>query len=205
MTGPISTLNASVRPRLSSASAPLSIVSVRSAISSCRHRTRSAEQRWPALSKAEAMTSATTCSASADESTIMAFCPPVSAMSGIGLPCRDRRVASCRWIRRATSVDPVNITAAVCGAATSAAPIAPSPGKSWSASVGTPAAWSRRTASAAMSGVSSAGLARTALPATSAAAIWPVKIASGKFQGLMQVTTPSACCSGPKVVRACCA
>ena len=47
------------------------------------------------------------------------------------------------------------------------------------------------TAWAAISGVSSAGLASTALPAASAAATWPVKIASGKFHGLMQTTAPS--------------
>ena len=194
MTGPISTFSASVRPIRNSASAPFSIASVRSATSSCKHRMRSAEQRWPALSKAEAMTSATTCSASAELSTIIAFCPPVSAISGIGRPARDRRVASWRWISRATSVDPVNITAAVSGAATSAAPMRPSPGSNCSASAGTPASCSSRTASAAISGVSSAGLASTGLPATSAAATWPVKIASGKFHGLMHTTGPSACC-----------
>jgi hypothetical protein len=59
-------------------------------------------------------------------------------------------------------------------------------------------------ARAAMSGVCSAGLASTALPAASAAAIWPVKIASGKFQGLMQTKTPradalsSASCARPR-------
>jgi hypothetical protein len=36
---------------------------------------------------------------------------------------------------------------------------------------------------AAISGVCSAGFASTLLPAASAAAICPVKIASGKFQG----------------------
>jgi hypothetical protein len=45
-------------------------------------------------------------------------------------------------------------------------------------------------ARAAMSGVASAGLASTALPAASAAAIWPVKMASGKFHGLMQAIRP---------------
>ena len=35
--------------------------------------TRKAEQRWPALWKAEEMTSRVTCSGSADESTIIAF------------------------------------------------------------------------------------------------------------------------------------
>jgi hypothetical protein len=35
-------------------------------------------------------------------------------------------------------------------------------------------------------------LAATVLPATSAATTWPMKIASGKFQGLMQTHTPRA-------------
>ena len=42
---------------------------------------RSAEQRWPALWKAEARMSRTACSGSAVESTIIAFRPPVSAIS----------------------------------------------------------------------------------------------------------------------------
>ena len=42
---------------------------------------RSAEQRWPALWKAEARMSRTACSGSAVESTIMALSPPVSAIS----------------------------------------------------------------------------------------------------------------------------
>ena len=46
----------------------------------------------------------------------------------------------------------------------------------------------------AMSGVCSAGLATTALPAASAAATWPRKMASGKFQGLMQTKTPRPRC-----------
>jgi hypothetical protein len=39
-------------------------------------------------------------------------------------------------------------------------------------------------------GVCSAGLASTVLPVASAAATWPMKIASGKFHGLMQTHTP---------------
>ena len=53
-----------------------------------------------------------------------------------------------------------------------------------------PASCSSRTAAAAASGVCSAGLATTELPAASAAAIWPVKIASGKFHGEIQAKTP---------------
>ena len=66
--------------------APMSISITRSAISSCRYSTRSAEQRWPALVKAEVMTSSTTCSGSAVASTTIAFTPPVSAIRGTIAP-----------------------------------------------------------------------------------------------------------------------
>ena len=59
---------------------------------------RSAEQRWPAESKPEAMMSATACSGSADESTTIAFCPPVSAISGIGPLRGSNRPARLRWM-----------------------------------------------------------------------------------------------------------
>ncbi len=68
--------------------------------------------------------------------------------------------------------------------------MSPPPGKNCSAARGTPASMSSFTASKATSGVCSAGLAATLLPATSAAAIWPMKIASGKFHGEMQTKTP---------------
>ena len=74
------------------------------------------------------------------------------------------------------------------------ADVSPRPGSSCSAPRGTPAACSARTAAAATSGVCSAGLASTTLPAASAAATWPVKIASGKFHGLMHTTGPSGSC-----------
>ena len=50
-----------------------------------------------------------------------------------------------------------------------------------------------RRSARATDGVCSAGLAATALPAASAAATWPAKIASGKFHGLMQTNTPRPC------------
>ena len=158
-----------------------------SATSSCTHRSRSAEQRWPAERKAEVTTSSVTCSGSAVASTIIGLMPPVSAISGTiaaSLP------ASVRLIARATSVEPVKATPATLASATSAAPTLPSPGTSCSAPGGTPASCRMRTAAAAISGVCSAGFATTALPATSAALTWPRKIASGKFHGLMQTKTP---------------
>ncbi|MNV12277.1 hypothetical protein D3C71_1028740 [compost metagenome] len=93
---------------------------------------------------------------------------------------------------RATSVEPVNITPITRSSPIKRAPtVSPWPGSSCTAARGTPACHSRRTASAAISGVCSAGLASTGLPAANAAATWPMKMASGKFQGLMQATGPS--------------
>ena len=46
------------------------------------------------------------------------------------LSVRFRRSASWRWISRATSVEPVNITAWVCGDRDQRAPISPAPGRS---------------------------------------------------------------------------
>ena len=134
--------------------------------------------------------SRTACSGSAVESTIIAFNPPVSASS---MASGAAVSASWRSIIFATSVEPVKQTPAMRGSAVSGAPTdGPSPGKSWITSSGTPASRSSATARAAISGVCSAGLAMTALPVTSAAAIWPVKIASGKFHGEMQTIAPRA-------------
>ena len=193
MTGPMSVERRSGFPTCSSRIAPRNISRTRSADSSCRQSSRRAEQRWPAESKADTSASATTCSASAEESTTMALSPPVSAINVTGLPQASSRPLIWRLIVRATSVDPVKITACTWCEATSAAPIvSPSPGSNWSAPAGTPASCRILTAAAATRGVCSAGLASTVLPAASAAAICPVKMASGKFQGLMQATTPSA-------------
>ena len=70
--------------------------------------------------------------------------------------------------------------------------MSPSPVSSCNAVTGTPACNSRSVAKAAIRGVCGAGLAITALPAARAAAIWPVKMAKGKFHGLMQAKGPRA-------------
>src|SRR3546814_20064353 len=54
----------------------------------------------------------------------------------------------------------------------------------------TPARCKYSTTRAAIKGVCSAGFAMTALPAARAAATCPVKIESGKFQGLIATKTP---------------
>ena len=111
----------------------------------------------------------TTCSGKAEESTIIAFCPPVSAINGTNGP--GRRANACA-IARAVSVEPVNATPAIRVSATSGAPtLSPVPGSRCNTSPGMPASCNKRTAAAAISGVCSAGLAMTAFPAARAAAI----------------------------------
>ena len=76
---------------------------------------RSELQRWPAERKALAITASTTCSGSAVESTIIAFRPPVSAISGTMGPVF---FASAIWMARAVSLEPVNTTPAMRGSPT---------------------------------------------------------------------------------------
>ena len=78
-------------------------------MSSCRQRSRSAEQRWPAERKADVITSSITCSGSAVASTIIALMPPVSAINGTIGPSFAARV---RLMARPTSVEPVKATPA---------------------------------------------------------------------------------------------
>ena len=141
----------------------------------------------PPSSKAERTTSRITCSGSALESAIMALRPPVSAMKGTMAP---RRSASARWMAQPVALEPVKATPATRGSLTRAAPTAPAPGSRCRTPGGTPASCSSWTARKAVIGVCSAGLASTGLPAASAAATWPVKMASGKFHGDMQANGP---------------
>ena len=171
ITGPMSTASDCGSPICSSSTAPRNISSRRSAASSCTHSRRSAEQRWPALSKADDTMPATACSIRAEESTSIAFWPPVSAISGTTWPRVVRRRLSERCSSRATSVEPVNTTPFTRGSSTNAAPtLSPRPGSNCSAPAGTPALSKARTATAATSGVCSAGLTSTTLLAANAAA-----------------------------------
>src|SRR5678816_2891868 len=58
---------------------------------------------------------------------------------------------------------------------------------------GIPAASKISVMRTAVAGVIDAGLKTTVLPATSAGAIFQIGIATGKFQGVTQATTPSGC------------
>ncbi len=188
ITGPTSVAGSAGSPTTSVSIAPSSISRTRDALSSCRHSSRNAEQRWPALPNAEWTASSTTCSGKAVESTIMALMPPVSAISGRIAPSR---AASARLSQRPVAVEPVNTTPASAACLSAVSPnTRPTIGKVARAACGTPAACSSSVKASATRGVVSAGLATTVLPVTSAATTWPAKMASGKFHGLMQAHTP---------------
>ncbi len=167
--------------------APISMSVIRGAVSSCRKSTRAAEQRCPALSKAERTQSRTTCSGSAVESTIIALMPPVSATNGMMALCRSE---SAFWIAQAVSLEPVKAMPPTRGSLTRALPTLGLPVSRCRTSAGTPASCSSVVAKYAAIGVCSAGFASTVFPVARAAATWPVKIANGKFQGEMQAKTP---------------
>ena len=115
---------------------------ISSAVCSGRHSKRSAEQRWPALLNADVSASRTTCSGSAELSTIIALTPPVSAISVASGPSR---AASAELIARAVSTEPVNATPATRASPSSASPSArPSPGRNCSAPAGMPALLEQR-------------------------------------------------------------
>ena len=67
----------------------------------------------------------------------------------------------------------------------------PLPGRTWSTFSGSPAASASSPIRIAVSGVISAGLTTTVLPAASAGARPQDRIGIGKFHGTMRPTTPS--------------
>ena len=77
------------------------------------------------------------------------------------------------------------------GAAVNTSPIAAgSPQTRFTTPGGKPASWKISNSSTAESGVCSAGLSTTVLPAATAGASLRVIIELGKFHGVMQATTP---------------
>ena len=97
---------------------------------------------------------------------MFAALPPSSSVSPLPLP------ASSRWIALPTSVEPVKATLSTPGCATSAAPVRPSPVTMLTTPGGSSAWRSTSQKSSAVSGVVSAGLSTTVLPAASAGAIF---------------------------------
>ena len=123
-------------------------------------------------------------------STMIAFLPPISAMTFL-TPSSAGCCAAWLMMRRPTSMDPVKAMRSTPGWRTRKSPTSP-PGLGRKLTVpgGAPAASRMRTSCAAMTGVGPAGLTMTGLPATSAALVMPVRMASGKFQGAITRATP---------------
>jgi hypothetical protein len=96
-----------------------------------------------------------------------------------------------RAMPRPTPSDPVNEMARTAGCATSGVPTAaPDPVTRLSTPFGSPASSRIRTSSTDVIGACEAGLKTTALPETSAGAIFHVGMAMGKFHGAISATTP---------------
>ena len=94
-------------------------------------------------------------------------------------------------IRRPVEVCPVNATRRTPGWATRASPVSGPPVTTLSTPGGRPASVARRATSRVVSGVVSAGLATTVLPAARAGPTLLASRVSGKFHGVIAPTTPS--------------
>ena len=117
---------------------------------------------------------------------MLEFLPPSSRVT------RFTCSAQPRMIDRPTSVDPVNTTLRTSGWVTNRCPTTdPSPGSTCSTSSGIPASSASSAIRSAVSGVSSAGLSTTALPAASAGPTAQPAMGIGKFHGTITPTTPS--------------
>ncbi len=93
-------------------------------------------------------------------------------------------------------VPPVKETRLTSGCLVMASPMTePLPGSTLTMPFGTPASSQIRASSSAISGVTSAGLTTTALPAASAGASFCASLAMGEFHGVMAATTPIGSCT----------
>ena len=124
-------------------------------------------------------------SSGASSNTMLAALPPSSRVSFLPDPAR------VRWIALPTSVEPVKATLSTPSWPTRAAPVAPAPVRMLTTPSGSSASWRSSPRRRAVSGVVSAGLRTTVLPAARAGASFQAAISSGKFQGMTWAATPS--------------
>ena len=144
-----------------------------------------AQQSWPALSNTAYGAPAAAASRSASAKITLALLPPSSSVTG--LMCCAQPAMICR----PTSVEPVNTILPTSRCSTKRWPTTlPLPGSTWNTSSGSPASSASSARRMAVSGVSSAGLSTTVLPAASAGAKPHDAIGIGKFHGTMTPTTP---------------
>jgi hypothetical protein len=104
--------------------------------------------------------------------------------------------AAAAPMARPVAVPPVNDTFPTPGWRTIASPtVRPGPGSTDSRPGGSPASPISRPSASDTSGVHSAGLSTTALPAASAGAIFCASLAIGEFHGVIAPTTPTGSCT----------
>ena len=158
----------------------------RSSALRCTRIRERAQQSCPALPNTARGAIAAACSRSASAKTTFALLPPSSRVTRLIVAAAPAAIA------RPTSVEPVKAILATSGCSTSRRPHSrPGPATTSTTPSGSPASRASSAKRSAVSGVSSAGLRTTVLPAASAGAIFHEAIVSGKFQGTMSPTTPS--------------
>ncbi len=162
--------------------------------SACTRIRERAQQSCPALPKTASGAAAAAASMSASAKTMFADLPPSSSVTRL-IVC-----AAPAAIERPTSVEPVNAILSTPGCSTSRCPtVEPGPTTTLTTPSGSPASAASSAKRSAVSGVSSAGLRTTVLPAASAGPSFHEAIVSGKFQGVISATTPT----GSRTVNAC--
>src|SRR5210317_1088981 len=145
-------------------------------------------QVCPALRYLLTIAPATALSRSASSNTMNGALPPSSIEVRFTVPAHSD--ISCL----PTSVEPVKVSLRTRGFEVISRPIsAVRPVTMLITPAGTPARSASTAKAYADSGVALAGLHTTVHPAASAGAILRVSIALGKFQGVMQATTPTGC------------
>ena len=158
----------------------------RSCTSRCTRIRDRAQQSCPALSNTAAGALAAAAARSASAKTMFALLPPSSRVS------RFTCAAQPAMICLPTSVDPVKQTFRTAGCSTRRCPTTdPLPVTTVNTPSGSPASRASSARRSAVSGVSSAGLRTTVLPAARAGAKPQPAIGIGKFHGTMTPTTPS--------------
>ena len=124
----------------------------------------------------------------ASSKTMLAALPPSSRVTFLPVPATARAIA-LPTLGRAGEGDLVDVRVRD----TSAWPVSPAPVTMLTTPGGRSACWQISANSSAVSGVVSAGLSTTVLPAASAGAIFQASISSGKFHGMTWPATPSGC------------
>ena len=117
---------------------------------------------------------------------MLGLLPPSSSVSFLRLP------AAAATISLPTSVEPVKATLSTPSCAARAAPaVSPKPVTTLTTPLGMPASAMSSARRKAVSGVCSAGLRTTQLPAASAGPSFQAAMRSGKFHGMIWPTTPT--------------